>query len=166
MGTQTIYGTGISNSKNFLIFRAAQQASTPPPRRQVKKLTAGRRTRPAGALQVVPRARLAAMIHNIIEEKELSQTSAGAVVNEAPSQISLLMSGHLAGFSTDRLVRMLLKLGRDVDVIVKRGPRGGRTGHVRVIEGPSRGPRAKRGAKRAAKRGTKRSATKSKRGRR
>ncbi len=89
------------------------------------------------------------MIHHIIEEKELSQTSAGAVVNEAPSQISLLMSGHLAGFSTDRLVRMLLKLGRDVDVVVKKGPRGGRTGHVRVVEGPSRGPRrGRRGAKR------------------
>ncbi len=103
------------------------------------------------------------MIHRIIEEKELSQTSAGAVVNEAPSQISLLMSGHLAGFSTDRLVRMLLKLGRDVDVIVKKGPRGGRTGHVRVIEGPSRGARgAKRGAKRVAKQGAKQT----KRGRR
>ncbi len=87
----------------------------------------------------MPRARLAAIIQRIITEKELSQTSAGAIVNEAPSQLSLLMSGRLAGFSTDRLVRMLIKLGRDVEVTVKKTRTAGRTGHVRVTEPAHRG---------------------------
>ncbi len=85
-------------------------------------------------IEVIPRAQLAKIISRIISEKELSQTSASSIVGEAQSQISLLMSGRMAGFSTDRLVRMLMRLGRDVDVVVSNAGRRGRPGRVRVVE--------------------------------
>ena len=33
--------------------------------------------------------------------------------------MSLLMSGKLAGFSTERLLRMLLRRGRDIELVFK-----------------------------------------------
>lgn len=81
---------------------------------------------------VLPREPFAKEVQRLIVEKELSQTAAAAIVQDAPSQISLLMGNHLEGFSADRLIRMLLRLGRDVDITVRRGNRPSRTGHVTV----------------------------------
>lgn len=93
--------------------------------------------------EVVSKARLADEIKKVIAEKGLTQTAAAAVAREAQSQMSLVMSGHLQGFSANRLIRILLRLGRDVEIIVSRGvPRRG--GRVKIT---GAGP-----ASRAAKR--------------
>jgi predicted XRE-type DNA-binding protein len=82
---------------------------------------------------VVPKSLLAQEIRRAIATKELSQLAAAVVMREAPSQVSLVLSGHLHGFSADRLLRMLLRLGRDVDILVRPSTRRGRPGRVRVI---------------------------------
>jgi predicted XRE-type DNA-binding protein len=63
-----------------------------------------------------------------VAERGLSQAEAAVVVHDAASQLSLLLSGKLRGFSIDRLIRMLLHLGREVEIVVR----------------PSRSPRQKR----------------------
>lgn len=83
--------------------------------------------------QVIPKPLLAREVQRLIVQKELSQTAAAAVVRDAASQISLLMGGHLRGFSADRLLRMLLHLGCDVEIVVKPGKRPRRSGKVRVL---------------------------------
>jgi predicted XRE-type DNA-binding protein len=85
--------------------------------------------------QVIPKALLAREVQRMIVQKGLSQTAAAAVVRDAASQISLLMSGHLRGFSADRLLRMLLHLGCDVDIVIKSSSRPRRSGRVRVLRG-------------------------------
>ena len=72
-------------------------------------------------------------------EKELSQAKAAALVGDAASELSLLLSGELRGFSVDRLVRTLLRLGREVEIVVR--PAGGRRAKhatVRIVSASRR----------------------------
>jgi predicted XRE-type DNA-binding protein len=94
----------------------------------------------------IPKVALAREVQRLIIEKDLSQVAAAAVVRDAPSQISLLMSGRLEGFSAERLLRMLVHLGRDVELVITRSRRPQRTGRIRVTLGVQprrRGPRAR-----------------------
>ena len=82
--------------------------------------------------EVVSKARLADEIKKVITEKGLTQTAAAAVAREAQSQMSLVMSGHLQGFSANRLIRILLRLGRDVDITIRRAAVPRRGGRVKI----------------------------------
>jgi hypothetical protein len=42
------------------------------------------------------------------------------------------VNGRLESFSSERLMRLLTRLGQDVEIIVKASPRGRRLGRVRV----------------------------------
>jgi predicted XRE-type DNA-binding protein len=66
-----------------------------------------------------------------IAELQLSRNDAAAIVKDAASQMSRLMTGHVEEFSTDRLVDFLLRLGCDVRVMVNRRKRGAK-GIVKV----------------------------------
>jgi predicted XRE-type DNA-binding protein len=85
--------------------------------------------------ETIPRKPLAREVLKVIGEKGLSQVAAGAVVGEQQSQISLVSSGRLAGFSPERLIRMLSRLGRDIEIIVRPSGPPARAGRVRIITG-------------------------------
>jgi len=90
--------------------------------------------------QTIPKEPLAREIRRLIEERGLSQVDAAVVVHDAASQLSLLLSGKLRGFSTDRLVRTLLYLGRDVELVVRPSARKRRQATVRIVTtGSARG---------------------------
>jgi predicted XRE-type DNA-binding protein len=75
---------------------------------------------------------LAHEISRIIDSRNLTQTRAGAIAGEAPSQISLLMSGHLRGFSVERMLRTLLRLGQNVELALRSTPRL-TTGKIKLL---------------------------------
>ena len=77
---------------------------------------------------------LAREIGRIIETRQLNQTEAAEIVGDAPSQISLLLGGHLRGFSIERMMRTLLRLGRDVELVLRPTPclRTGKLGMKRI----------------------------------
>lgn len=81
--------------------------------------TVGRPRKGASEKALIPKEELAEEIAMIIRYHHLNQTEAAKIVGDAPSQMSLLMSGKLAGFSTERLLRMLLRLGRDIELVFK-----------------------------------------------
>lgn len=93
----------------------------PRPRRQVR------------AASVIPRAQLAQLVQERVDAAGLSRNDAADVVGDAASQMSLLMRDHLDGFSAERLIRMLTRLGADVDIIVRGGERLTPRGKVRII---------------------------------
>lgn len=66
---------------------------------------------------------LAREISRIINDRNLTQTAAGAIAGEAPSQLSLLMGGHLRGFSVERMLRTLVRLGQNVELTLSPTPR-------------------------------------------
>ncbi|HZP88778.1 MAG TPA: XRE family transcriptional regulator, partial [Burkholderiales bacterium] len=68
----------------------------------------------------MPKSALAKIIANIIEERELTQLEAAFIVRDAPSQISLVVTGKLTGVSNERLLRMLVMLGRDIEIITRK----------------------------------------------
>jgi len=85
----------------------------------------------AASESVIPKDVLAAEIARILEDQELTQTEAAYIMRDAPSQISLVVTGKLRGFSTERLLRMLARLGRDIDIVIR--PSKGKSGRVSVV---------------------------------
>ena len=70
-------------------------------------------------------------IARILDEREMTQTEAAWLIKDAPSQISLMVTGKLRGFSTERLLRTLTRLGRDVDIVIRKA-KTGRAGKVHL----------------------------------
>lgn len=80
---------------------------------------------------IIPKNILAKEISTILDDQELTQTEAAYIMRDAPSQISLVVTGKLRGFSTERLLRMLARLGRDIDIVIR--PSKGKQGKVSVV---------------------------------
>jgi hypothetical protein len=59
-------------------------------------------------------------------------------MRDAPSQISLVVTGKLRGFSTERLLRMLARLGRDIDIVIRPSKGQVRQGQRRPQVGTAR----------------------------
>ena len=97
-----------------------------------RKRSTSKKARAHSENEVVSKARLADEIKKVIAEKGLTQTAAAAVAREAQSQMSLVMSGHLQGFSANRLIRILLRLGRSVEIIIRRPASPSRSGRVKI----------------------------------
>lgn len=75
---------------------------------------------------------LLAEIQSIVEKRDMSQVEVADETGEARSQVSLLLNGKLRGFSTDRLVRILLRLGRDIEIVIRPSRSGKKVGTVRM----------------------------------
>ena len=84
--------------------------------------------RPAEALA---KAELARKIAALITKRGLTQASAAELLTIDQPKVSALVRGRLAGFSLDRLVRFLVLLGSDVEIVVK--PRTRATARARVL---------------------------------
>jgi predicted XRE-type DNA-binding protein len=98
-------------------------------------------------VQAIPKEPLAREIRRLVDERGLSQADAAVIVHDAASQLSLLLSGKLRGFSIDRLVRTLLHLGREVELVVRPSASGRkrRQANVTVVTAaPGRRSRARR----------------------
>jgi predicted XRE-type DNA-binding protein len=68
------------------------------------------------------KAGLVLQVHSVVEARGLSQAEVASITGVAQPKISELLRGRSQGFSTDRLLRMLNRLGQDVDIIVKPMP--------------------------------------------
>ena len=78
----------------------------------------------------IPKDVLAKEVARILDDRGLTQTEASYIVRDAPSQISLMVTGKTRGFSSERLIRTLVRLGRDVDIIIRKA--NGKAGKVRL----------------------------------
>jgi predicted XRE-type DNA-binding protein len=82
------------------------------------------------AEEVLFKADLAIAIGDVIRKRRLSQSSAAEIVGIDQPKVSALMSGDTRGFSADRLIKILTRLGQDVEIRVHNSRRG--KGRVRV----------------------------------
>ena len=76
---------------------------------------------------------LLSVIQGIVEKRDMSQVEVADETGEARSQVSLLLNGKLRGFSTDRLVRILLRLGRDIEISIRPSRTGRKVGAVKLV---------------------------------
>lgn len=81
---------------------------------------------------------LAFEICRVIRKKGLSQAQAAKLLDLKQPDLSKLMRGLVRGFSTDRLLRFLQKLGRDIDINIKpsRKKSGKLSVHTSTISSP------------------------------
>lgn len=85
------------------------------------------------AEEALARVRLAQQIAEIIERKELSQSEAAELMGLDQPKVSALVRGRLSGFSTDRLLRCLMSLGQDVEIVVRDKPLDHPKAHISVV---------------------------------
>jgi predicted XRE-type DNA-binding protein len=78
------------------------------------------------------KASLAFRIAQIIRDRKITQSRAAQLLEIDQPKISRLLRGQLSGFSTDRLMRFLILLGHDIEIVVKRTPRSVHHGRLRV----------------------------------
>ena len=82
--------------------------------------------------EAAAKAELAHKITKIIERRRLTQAEAAQVLDVDQPKISALRRGKLSGFSLDRLVRFLVLLGSDVQIVVNEQPRSRRRARLLV----------------------------------
>jgi len=82
------------------------------------------------------KARLAAAIGALIEERGLTQREAARLLGASQPTVSNLVRGRLSGFSLDRLLRFLNALGAAVEIrVTTPGHRGRRAGTRVSLDG-------------------------------
>lgn len=75
------------------------------------------------AAELNTKARLGAAIHRIVERRGLTQVEVAAALEINQPKVSALLHYKLEGFSVERLMRFLVALGQDVEIVVKPKPR-------------------------------------------
>ncbi len=78
------------------------------------------------------KAELARAIGRVIRDRGLTQSAAARMLGVVQSDISNLNRGRLAGYSLERLYRLLNALGQDVRIVVQPKPRSRKVATVRT----------------------------------
>ena len=75
------------------------------------------------AAELDTKARLGAAINRIVERRRLTQAEVAVALKINQPKVSALLHYKLEGFSVERLMRFLVALGQDVEIVVKAKPR-------------------------------------------
>ena len=67
-----------------------------------------------------------------LQRRRLAHSQATRILGIDQPKISALQQGKLSGFFIERLIRLLLLLGRDIEIAVKVKPRSRLTARLRV----------------------------------
>ena len=87
----------------------------------------------ADAKEIQVKARLATKIGEIIKHRHLTQQQAADILGMTQPKLSNMLRGHFRGISEAKMLDCLNRLGRDVQIIVRKASRtraGGRTSVV------------------------------------
>ena len=82
------------------------------------------------ASEHILKAGLVARIERTIRQRELTQAAAAELMNIDQPKVSAMLAGQFRGYSVERLMRFLVALGHDVEIVVKPRKRG--TAELRV----------------------------------
>lgn len=80
------------------------------------------------------KAELVSNIDEIIRGRKWNQSQAAKVLGLSQPDVSRLLRGNFRDFSVDRLLRLLMALGRDVDIVIRK-PKERRAARLRVAVG-------------------------------
>ena len=75
------------------------------------------------AEELQTKVRLGAAICNVVDRDHLTQAQVASLLGINQPKVSALLNFKLEGFSVERLMRFLLKLGHDVEIVVKTKPK-------------------------------------------
>ena len=70
------------------------------------------------------KAGLVLKIDRTIRQRRLTQTAAAQLMGIDQPKVSAMLAGQFRGYSVERLIRFLVALGHDVEIVVKPVKRG------------------------------------------
>jgi predicted XRE-type DNA-binding protein len=73
----------------------------------------------ADSAEMLAKARIVSQIGHIIQVRKLTQVQAAELLGIDQPKISALLRGHFKGYSLERLIGFLTKLGMDVEIVVR-----------------------------------------------
>jgi predicted XRE-type DNA-binding protein len=79
------------------------------------------------------KAQLLAHIQETIGRRRLTQVAAARLMAIDRPKVSALMKGRGADFSSERLMRLLIRLGQDIEIVIVPSRRSRGNGRIRVI---------------------------------
>jgi predicted XRE-type DNA-binding protein len=83
--------------------------------------------------QMLLKAQLAEKISQIIQRRHLTQTEAASMLGIPQPKLSLILRGQFRGVSELKMLECLNRLGRDVQIVVKKAPRTKSQGRISVV---------------------------------
>ena len=78
----------------------------------------------ADAEERLIKAGLVVKIGRILRQRELTQSAAAQLMGIDQPKVSAMLAGQFRGYSVERLMRFLVALGHDVEIVVKPRKRG------------------------------------------
>ena len=87
----------------------------------------------ADADEMLVKAKLASKIGEILQDRGWSQMEAAEVVGLPQPKLSNMLRGHFRGISEAKMMDCLIKLGRDVRIVIGKEGRKRRAGRVEVV---------------------------------
>lgn len=85
------------------------------------------------AEEMLVKARLSTKISEIIKHRHLTQSEAADIVGLPQPKLSGMLRGQFRGISESKMLECLNKLGRDVQIVVKKAPRSHLMGKTSVV---------------------------------
>jgi predicted XRE-type DNA-binding protein len=86
----------------------------------------------AKSAELILKNNLLQALQETIKDRGGKQVETATCLGIDQAKVSKLLAGHIAGFSIERLVSFLSLLGQDVEVTVRKAPRGRQLGTVRA----------------------------------
>lgn len=83
--------------------------------------------------EMLVKAKLATKIGEIIRRRKLTQAQAAEVLGIPQPKLSNMLRGQFRGISETKMMECLTRLGRNIEIVVKAGPRSKTGGHVSVV---------------------------------
>jgi len=83
--------------------------------------------------EMLVKAQLAAGIQEILNTRNLTQTEAAEILGLPQPKLSRILHGHFRGVSEAKMMDCLVRLGRDVRIVIGPERRGGLGGRVEVV---------------------------------
>ncbi len=87
----------------------------------------------ADAQEMIVKARLATKIAEIIKHRHLTQQQAAEILGVTQPKLSGLLRGQFRGVSEAKMLECLNKLGRDVQIVIRKAPRSHPNGRTSVV---------------------------------
>jgi predicted XRE-type DNA-binding protein len=80
------------------------------------------------------KAQLVTRLKDVMTGRSMTQTAAAKVTGVSQPDMSRILKGHFRDISVERLMRMLTRLGCEVDVIVRPLEGEGQVSAIRFVE--------------------------------
>jgi len=82
--------------------------------------------------EMLAKAEIVYRISQIISHRHLTQKQAADLLGLTQPKVSNIIAGRLDGFSLEKLLFLMVKLDRDVQIVIKKKPRTREHAHLNV----------------------------------